>query len=97
MALAPTPYTTLSATASADAVDEGADVEIRATMSGRARPAVVLHVREAGDTDWRQETMDAADGDVHRPAAEAPRRRPSSSSPPVRSARPCSRSSSGTR
>ena len=31
-------------------------------MSGRARPAVVLHVREVGEPDWRQETMDAADG-----------------------------------
>jgi hypothetical protein len=59
--LAPTSYTTLSASPSAARVDEGADVEIHATMSGRARPAVVLHVREAGDADWRQETMDAAD------------------------------------
>ena len=47
---------------SADVVDEGADVEVRATVSGRARPGVVLHVREAGDADWRQETMDPADG-----------------------------------
>jgi hypothetical protein len=61
-ALAPTPYTTLTATASADAVDEGTDVEIRAEMSGRARPAVVLHVRELGETEWRQETMESADG-----------------------------------
>jgi hypothetical protein len=62
VALAPTPYTTLSATPSADVVDEGTDVDVRATLSGRARPEVVLNVREAGDTDWRQETMDAADG-----------------------------------
>src|SRR5262245_46673038 len=47
--LAPTAYTNLSASPSADRVDEGADVEIRATLSGRARPAVVLHVREAGE------------------------------------------------
>ncbi len=59
--LASTPYTTLSASPSATRVDEGADVEIRATLSGRARPAVVLVVRETGDADWRQETMDAAD------------------------------------
>ncbi|VTR96168.1 Uncharacterized protein OS=Gemmatimonadetes bacterium KBS708 GN=J421_5211 PE=4 SV=1 [Gemmata massiliana] len=61
-ALAPTTYTTLTASASADAVDENADVEIRATQSGRARAEVVLHVREAGDTEWRQETMEAVDG-----------------------------------
>lgn len=60
-ALAPAPYTNLTASASADAVNEGTDVEIRATMSGRARPAVVLHVREAGAADWRQETMEPAD------------------------------------
>ncbi len=59
--LAPVPYTVLSACPSAERVDEGADVEIRATLSGRARPAVVLHVREAGEPDWTQETMDAAD------------------------------------
>src|SRR5262245_59770313 len=51
--LAPTSYTNLTASPSAARVDEGADVEIRATLSGRARPAVVLHVREAGDPDWR--------------------------------------------
>jgi len=62
VALAATPYTTLSATASANAVDEGADVDIRATVAGRARPEVVLHVRAAGDLDWRQETMDSIDG-----------------------------------
>jgi hypothetical protein len=62
VALAETPYTALSASASAEAVDEGTDVEIRATVSGRERPGVVLHVREAGDADWRQETMEAADG-----------------------------------
>src|SRR5438874_1040570 len=56
------PYTTLSANPSADVVDEGTDVDVRATMSGRARPGVVLHVREAGDPDWRQETMDPAGG-----------------------------------
>jgi hypothetical protein len=61
--LSPTAYTSLSASPSAERVDEGADVEIRATLSGRARPAVVLHVREAGDPDWRQETMDAEDGE----------------------------------
>jgi len=60
--LAPTPYTALTATASADAVDEGTDVEIRATASGRARPAMVLHVREVGGTEWQQETMDPTDG-----------------------------------
>lgn len=58
LALASTPYTTLSAAPSAVLVDEGADVDVRATLGGRARPAVVLHVREAGDPDWRQETMD---------------------------------------
>src|SRR5205809_3612 len=57
--LAPTPYTTLTATPSATAVDEGSDVTIDATMSGRARESVVLHVREAGDEDWRQESMDS--------------------------------------
>lgn len=62
MTLAPTPYTALTATASADAVDEGTDVEIRATASGRARPAMVLHVREVGGTEWQQETMDPTDG-----------------------------------
>jgi hypothetical protein len=61
--LAPVPYTSLSASASATVVDEGGEVEVRATLSGRARPAVVLHVREAGESDWRQETMDAEDGD----------------------------------
>jgi hypothetical protein len=60
-ALAPTPYTSLSAEPSAAVVDEGTDVEVRATLSGRARPAVVLHAREAGEPDWRQETMDPAD------------------------------------
>jgi hypothetical protein len=63
VALASDPYTTLSASASADVVDEGADVKVRAMTSGRARAAVVLHVREAGETDWRQETMDPADGE----------------------------------
>jgi hypothetical protein len=56
--LATTPYTTLTATPSETAVDEGSDVTIEATMSGRAREGIVLHVREAGDEDWRQETMD---------------------------------------
>jgi hypothetical protein len=60
--LAPVPYTTLNAAASADVVTENTDVDITATMSGRARPGVVLHVRDAGDADWRQETMDPADG-----------------------------------
>jgi hypothetical protein len=58
MTLAPVPYTNLSASPSATAVDEGADVEIRAKLSGRARPELILHVREAGEPDWRQETMD---------------------------------------
>jgi hypothetical protein len=61
MALSPAPYTSLSALSSAGVVDEGADVDIRASMSGRARPDVVLHLREAGDADWRQETMEASD------------------------------------
>jgi hypothetical protein len=61
--LAPVPYTELSATASAAAVVEGADVEVRATLSGRARPAVVLHVREVGDPEWRQETMEPGEPD----------------------------------
>ena len=60
--LAPTPYTDLTATPSANVVDEGANVDILATVSGRARPEVVLHVRENGDGQWRQETMDASDG-----------------------------------
>jgi hypothetical protein len=58
VALAASPYTTLTATPSATVVDEGSDVDIQATMAGRAREAVVLHVREAGEADWRQETMD---------------------------------------
>jgi hypothetical protein len=57
----PVAYTSLSVSPSATRVDEGADVEIRAELSGRSRPSVVLHVREAGETDWRQETMDAVD------------------------------------
>lgn len=60
IALANAPYTSLSAKASADAVDEGTDVEIRANQSGRARPDVILHVREVGATDWWQETMEAS-------------------------------------
>src|SRR5262249_20781716 len=59
--LAPIPYTTLTATPTATAVDEGSDVAIDATMSGRARESVVLHVREVGEEDWRQETMDPAE------------------------------------
>jgi hypothetical protein len=59
--LAPISYTNLSASPSATRVDEGADVEIRATLSGRARPAVVLYVREVGEPDWRRETMDQGD------------------------------------
>ena len=54
VALALAPYTTLTATTSADVVDENTDVDVRATMAGRARPAVVLHVREAGEPEWRQ-------------------------------------------
>jgi hypothetical protein len=61
VALAASPYTALTATPSATVVDEGADVDIQATMSGRAREAVVLHVREAGEAAWRQETMDVAE------------------------------------
>jgi hypothetical protein len=63
MTLAPIPYTSLSVSPSVALVDEGADVEIRAMQSGRPRPALILHVREAGEPDWRQETMDAADGE----------------------------------
>jgi hypothetical protein len=63
VALAPESYTVLSAEPSAAAVEEGTDVDIRATLSGRARPEVVLNVREAGEPDWRQETMDPADGE----------------------------------
>jgi hypothetical protein len=62
MLLGSTPYTSLSASPGATLVDEGADVEVRATLAGRARPEVVLHVREAGESDWSQETMDPADG-----------------------------------
>ena len=61
VALANAPYTTLSAKASAGAVDEGTDVEIQANQSGRSRPSVILHVREIGETDWRQETMETSD------------------------------------
>src|SRR5262249_13634785 len=61
--LVPTSYTTLTATPSADVVDENTDVVVRATMTGRARPAVVLHVREPGEPDWREETMDPTDGE----------------------------------
>jgi hypothetical protein len=61
--LVPTSYTTLTATPSADVVDENTDVVVRATMTGRARPAIVLHVREPGEPDWREETMDPADGE----------------------------------
>ncbi len=61
VALANAPYTTLSAKASADAVDEGTDVEIRASQSGRPRPDVILHVREVGATDWWQKTMEASE------------------------------------
>jgi hypothetical protein len=61
VALAAVPYTSLSASPSALLVDEGGDVQIRATLSGRARPVVVLHSREAGELDWRQETMEPAD------------------------------------
>lgn len=61
-ALVPTTYTELTAHASADAVNENADVEIRATLSGRVRPAVVLHTRETGESEWRTETMETADG-----------------------------------
>jgi hypothetical protein len=63
VALAPVPYTHLTASPTATLVDEGADVEIRATLSGRPRSAVVLHVRDAGESDWREETMDAANGE----------------------------------
>lgn len=61
VALVSGPYTALTATPSTDVADEGADVDIRATLAGRARPEVVLHIREAGEADWRQETMDPAD------------------------------------
>jgi hypothetical protein len=59
--LSPIPYTNLSVSPSAARVDEGADVELHATQSGRARPTLVLHVREVGEPDWRQETMDRVD------------------------------------
>ena len=62
VALSSESYTALSATPSAGIVDEGADVDVLATISGRARPAVVLHVREVGDPDWREEAMDQVDG-----------------------------------
>ncbi len=60
VALAPIPYTNLTATSSAEAVDEGVDVEIRAAMTGRSRSGVTLFVRDVGDEDWRQESMDSA-------------------------------------
>jgi hypothetical protein len=60
--LSPAPYSTLTAEPSAEAVTEGQDVEVRAALTGRARPAAVLHVREVGEPAWREETMDAADG-----------------------------------
>jgi hypothetical protein len=59
--LAPVSYTNLSATSSADLVDEGADVEIRATISGRPRSELVLYAREVGDPEWRTESMDNVD------------------------------------
>jgi hypothetical protein len=43
-------------------VDEGSDVEIHATLAGRARPTLVLKVRAAGESEWRQETMEPVDG-----------------------------------
>jgi hypothetical protein len=61
--LAPGAYSNLSVSPSATLVDEGADVEIRATLSGRARPELVLHTREVGESDWRPEAMDASDGE----------------------------------
>ncbi|OWK43038.1 DUF4175 family protein [Fimbriiglobus ruber] len=60
--LSPDPYTALSVSTSADTVDEGADVNVHATLTGRTRPAVVLHVRPLGESEWRDETMDEADG-----------------------------------
>ncbi len=60
VALASDPYTALTATPSAGAVDEGTDVDVTATVSGRARPGVVLFAREVGASDWNQEPMDAA-------------------------------------
>jgi hypothetical protein len=60
-ALAPVAYTQLTAAASADAVDENADVEIRATLAGRARPAVTLHTRDADGGGWREEAMEAGE------------------------------------
>jgi hypothetical protein len=61
-ALAPDPYTNLSASASAGVVDEGGEVEVRAELSGRARPSLILHARDEGDPEWRQETMEEAEG-----------------------------------
>lgn len=62
-ALSPAPYTTLTVEPSADAVIEGDDVAIRTTLTGRTRPRVVLHTRQIGEPAWREETMDATDGD----------------------------------
>jgi hypothetical protein len=59
--LSSVPYTTLAATPSASLVDQGADVEIRTTLTGRARPAVTLHFRGLGEPDWQQENVDAVD------------------------------------
>jgi hypothetical protein len=61
VALSSEPYTSLSVSASAARVDEGADVEVHATLSGRARPAVLLYVREVGEPGWKQETMEKVD------------------------------------
>ncbi len=61
--LAPGAYSNLSVSPSATTVDEGADVEIRATLFGRARPELVLHARQAGESDWTPQTMDASDGE----------------------------------
>ena len=71
LALASSPYTDLSASPSAVLVDEGADVDVRVSLSGRTRPAVVLHVREAGELDWRQETMDVVKEDGKKLKAES--------------------------
>ena len=61
VALASEPYTALTVTASADAVDEGTDVEVAATVAGRARPEVVLFAREVGASDWNREPMEATE------------------------------------
>ena len=63
VALASEAYTELTATPSAAVVDEGTDVDVTATVTGRARPDVVLFVREDGASDWNREPMEATGDD----------------------------------